>query len=138
MGESFMQALSQKNILTIGLKKPKTVPHNLPIHFLTAQDRREAILVLRRNAIQGIVVQWNRFDQMEEEFIRKIKLVHPSIPVVVLLDEPNDGLEIQVRSLGVTAVLPGDIDSPALQPILEQVLRLRSFHHTEMTLSHMN
>jgi hypothetical protein len=133
-----MPMLSQRTVLTIGVKNPKTVPHNLPVNFLNTPDSREAIPVLRRTGVHGIVVQWNRFDQREKEFIRKVKLAHPSIPVIVLLDEPDDMSEILIRSLGVVAVLSADSEGSALQQILEQVLQIRSFPYAERIMNHLN
>jgi DNA-binding NtrC family response regulator len=110
-------------LLTVGLNGKSNALDALPIRVISTESGGQAIEWLRKNHfIKALISTWDLPDMNEGELVRRIKAVRPWLPTVVLLDKPFQDREVAARSLGVSAVLPSNVEGPLLVRIMGQIL----------------
>lgn len=112
-------------LLACGVREHKKSLRKLPIRLINTDTGRDALETLKQaGLVDGIIARWDIPDMPDGELLELIKERRPWIPTLVLLDNPEEHREIKVRSLGITAVLPADIDSNVLYRTVSQLIGL--------------
>lgn len=113
-------------ILTVGLDNNTDLANALPVQIISSTNGMEAIRHLREHhKIDTVVTRWDLPDMPNGQLIRRIRAAKPSIPTVVILDKPDQQREIDVRKLGVTAVIPSTANTGSLINAISHVLNVR-------------
>jgi DNA-binding NtrC family response regulator len=122
-----------EKVLAVGLNNGFPVLKELPIQLIRVEKGRDAISWLRRAwFIRAMLAKWDLPDMRDGILVKRIKAAKPWFPTIVLLEEPFLQREVAVRSLGVAAVLPHDVDRSVLCQVIVDVLRLeRAVFKTE-------
>jgi len=114
-----------KTVLTVGLNGKTTALRALPIQLISADRGREAIRHLREHlSLSAMVSTWDLPDMSDGALMRRIRAARPWLPTVVLMDEPFLRREVAARMLGITALLPGDIEDSLLRQTVAVILGL--------------
>jgi len=117
--------LSDKTVLSVGLNGKTTALRALPIQLISAVRGRDAIRHLREHlSLNAMVSTWDLPDMSDGALMRRIRAARPWLPTVVLMDEPFLLREAAARRLGITALLPDDVDNRLLQRTVAAVLGL--------------
>ncbi|MCK4998917.1 MAG: response regulator transcription factor [Anaerohalosphaera sp.] len=112
--------------MTVGVDWDANLTNALPVQIISSDNGMEAIRHLREHLkINAVITRWDLPDMPDGQLIRRIRAAKPSIPTVVILDEPDEQREIDVRKLGVTAVIPGNANATSLVDAIKHVLNVR-------------
>lgn len=98
------------NILFAGLTDKANALQGLSVQIYLADSGREAIGCLKKRRIDTVISKWHLIDIKNGEFIRTVIEARPGIASIAIIDAGNYVQEVAARSIGVTAVLPEDID----------------------------
>ena len=121
-----MYFVADINILTIGIDLEIGHFDALPAMVIRSNSGMEAIRHLRENhKIDTIVTRWDLPSMPNGQFVRKIRTARPSIPIVVILDDPDEKREIGVRKTGVTAVIPSTANIACVLNVIKHVLNIQ-------------
>ena len=110
-------------VIAVGLNAEPGLDKAVPVQIISSDSGMEAVKHLREHRIiDAVISRWDLPDMPDGELIRRIRAARPSTPTIVVLDEPYEQREVEVRALGVTAVLPGNVDTPMLSNAISEVL----------------
>ena len=115
-----------KTVLTVGLNGKTTALQALPVEVISADRGRDAIQHLREHLLlDAMVSTWDLPDMGNGDFVRRVKAARPWLPTVVLMDKGLGRREATARTLGIAALLPGDVEDYLLQRTIVAVLGLQ-------------
>ena len=98
------------NILVTGAKDKAQALEGLAVRVFVTDTGRQAIRCLRNKKIDTVVSKWELIDLTHGQFLKKVITAKPGIPTIALIKAGDYKQEIAARSIGVSAVLPEDID----------------------------
>ncbi len=116
--------ISETNVLAVGITDKSGALEELPIRLLVMDTTIEALLCLRSEKIHTIISRWELIDSPAGEFLKRIREAKPSIPTIAFIQPGSDDQEIAARGLGVSIVLPEDIDDDDFRDVVCQLLGL--------------
>jgi len=111
-------------ILMVGTERKASELCELPIRLLTFETGSEAIRCLRNEPVDSVISQWHLTDMPNGELLARISDAKPSMPTVAFVEPHNQEQEIAARSLGVTVILPDDINDTFFRRVVCQILHI--------------
>jgi DNA-binding NarL/FixJ family response regulator len=110
------------NILVAGVKDKAQALEKLAVRLFVTDTGREAIQCLRNRKVDTVISKWDLIDISQGQFLKKVIAAKPNMPTVALVKQTEDHKqEIAARSIGVSAVLPEDIDDKDFRSIVCQL-----------------
>ena len=113
--------LSDKYILTVGLKERYESFKDLPVRLCSVEKGFQALKQLRLELPSVLVGLWDLPDMPNGGLFRRILAGFPSVATVTLIELENTDAEVAARRLGVTVVLDEDVDQQMLSELLSQL-----------------
>ncbi|MFA5554177.1 MAG: response regulator [Phycisphaerae bacterium] len=117
-----MKVLVQGHTLAVGLNGKSEILRELPIELTSVDTASQAVSFLKLERFDGVITRWRLDDASEGDFLKKLRLVRPDTPAVVLVDSGNPAQEIMARSIGVSAVLTENCSDELLLATVAAVL----------------
>jgi DNA-binding NarL/FixJ family response regulator len=112
------------NILLAGAKEKAQTLEELAVRLFVTDTGRQAIRCLRNKKIDTVISKWQLIDAGQGQFLKKVIAAKPDMPTVALVKVGDHKQEIAARSIGVTAVLPEDIDDGHFRSIVCQLANI--------------
>jgi DNA-binding NarL/FixJ family response regulator len=109
------------NVLAAGAKDKARALEKLAVRVFVTDTGRQAIQCLRNKKIDTVISKWELIDAGQGEFLKKVIAAKPGMPTVALVKVGDHKQEITARSIGVSAVLPEDIDDAHFRSIVCQL-----------------
>ncbi len=116
--------ISETNVLAVGITDKSGALEELPIRLLVMDTTVGALSCLRGEQINTIISRWELPDSPAGEFLKRVREAKPSIPTIAFIQPGSNKQEIAARSLGVSIVLPEDVDDDDFRDIVCQLLGL--------------
>jgi DNA-binding NarL/FixJ family response regulator len=114
--------IEETDILAVGITDKGDVLKQLPVKLALADTAREALSCLRWGMVYSLASRWELPDMTNGELLRRITSAKPEMPTMALIECGNKEQEIAAKMLGVTLVLPQDIDDNYFYECLCQLL----------------
>lgn len=113
------------NILVAGAKDKVKALEELAVRLFVTDTGRQAIRCLRSRKVDTVISKWELIDIGQGQFLKKVIAAKPDMPTVALVKPTEDHKqEIAARSIGVSAVLPEDIDDKHFRSIVCQLANI--------------
>ncbi len=113
------------NLLVVGINEKSEILSDLPARIIKNGFGTEAVGSLKSKKVDAVICKWNLPDMPGGRFIRGLKSIRPSVPIICLVDGNEAYEEILARSIGVSAVLHDDIDDGFFIETVINLLGLR-------------
>jgi DNA-binding NtrC family response regulator len=97
-------------ILITGVSEKANALQNLSVQLYTTACGREAIRCLKKRRIDTVISKWQLIDIKDGEFLKAVIEAKPGIATIAIINAGDYIQEVAARSIGVTAVLPENID----------------------------
>ena len=97
----------------------------LPVRLLLFENVADAISCLRHEKIHTVISRWELVDMENGEFLKRVREAKPAMPTIAFVRLGDMRQEISARSLGVSVVLPEDIDNDHFRESVCQLLKLK-------------
>ena len=118
--------ITETNVLAVGIRNKSDALQELPVRLLVMDTTAEALFCLRDEKIHTVISRWELVDSPAGEFLKRIREARPDIPTIAFVQPGNDKQEITARGLGVSVVLPEDIDDEHFRDAVCQLLGLKT------------
>jgi DNA-binding NarL/FixJ family response regulator len=118
--------VAETNVLAVGIRDKSSALQELPIRLLAMDTTVDALFCLRREKIHTVISRWELVDSSAGEFLKRIKQAKPAIPTIAFIKPGSEKQEIAARGLGVSIVLPEDIDDDHFRDAVCQLLGLEA------------
>jgi DNA-binding NarL/FixJ family response regulator len=118
--------ITETNVLAVGIRDKSSALQELPIRLLVMDTTVEALFCLRQEKIHTVISRWELVDGPAGEFLKRIREAKPAIPTIAFIKPGNDKQEIAARGLGVSIVLPENIDDDHFREAVCQLLGLEA------------
>ncbi len=118
--------ITETNILAVGIRDKSSALQELPIRLLVTDTTAEALFCLREEKINTVISRWELVDSPAGEFLKRIREAKPDIPTIAFVMPDSDKQEITARCLGISVVLPEDIDDDHFRESVCQLLGLEA------------
>lgn len=112
------------NILAVGTRNKQNLLEQLPVRVVIVDRAKEAIACLKKHKFSSLISQWHLEDMANGEFLGRFINARPGVPTVAFIEPHNAEQEIAARSLGVSLVLPDDVEPDQFQESLCTLLNL--------------
>ena len=110
-----------RTVLAVGIGSKADALRELAVRVKVNNYGYEAAGSFKYENIDTLVSKWHLADMTEGKFIKGVKKIRPSIPVVAIIDNNDEAQEKDARSVGVTAVLTDDCDNEYLVSVVAQI-----------------
>ncbi len=97
-------------ILFAGTGDKANALQGLPVQMYITTSGREAIRCLKKRRIDTVISKWQLIDIKNGEFLRAVIEARPGIASIAIINAGDYVQEVAARSVGVTAVLPENVD----------------------------
>ncbi len=97
-------------ILITGVSGKADALQNLSIQLYITDSGREAVRCLKKRKIDTVISKWQLIDIKDGEFLKAVIEAKPGIATIAMINAGDYIQEVAARSVGVTAVLPENID----------------------------
>jgi CheY-like chemotaxis protein len=114
--------IEETDILAVGITDKGDALKQLPVKLTLVDTAREALSCLRWGMVYSLASRWDLPDMANGELLRRVIKAKPEMPTMALVEYGNNGQELAAKTLGVTLVLPQDIDDGYLYECLCQLL----------------
>jgi DNA-binding NarL/FixJ family response regulator len=118
--------ITETNILAVGIRDKSDALQELPVRLLATDTTAEALFCLREEKIDTVISRWELVDSPPGEFLKRIREAKPDISTIALVMPDNEEQEITARCLGISVVLPEDIDDDHFHELVCQLLGLET------------
>ena len=112
------------NILAAGVKNKGDKVRELPIRLLLMNKASRAISCLHKEKIHAVINRRELLGVANSELLKRQKQTKPHQPTIAFIEPGNKEQEITARSLGVSVVLPENIDDGYFRKSICQLLGL--------------
>jgi DNA-binding NarL/FixJ family response regulator len=119
-----MLVLVKANILAVGLGGRSNALKGLPIRVLFIRTGLEAGRSLKNEHVDSVISSWDLPDAPEGQFLRRVRLAKPYMPVIAIVNSNDVRQEIAARSIGAAAVLSNDVGDEVFRQTAIGVLGL--------------
>lgn len=117
--------IAEIDILAVGIRDRGELLEQMPVRILLVDRAYEAISCLRRSRIRTMASKWNLPDMTDGKLLQRVIEAKPEMPTIAVIESGSFGQEVAARKLGVTIVLPEDVDDGRFDEAICQVLGLR-------------
>jgi DNA-binding NtrC family response regulator len=117
--------IQQAKILAVGITDKSTVLKQLPAKILFVDRACQAVNCLRQTFIHTLASRWNLVDMANGQLLMRVINAKPEMPTLALIEVGNIQQEIAARKLGVSIVLPEDVDDGQFYDSVCHLLGLR-------------
>ncbi|MCE5341681.1 MAG: hypothetical protein LLF92_11245 [Planctomycetaceae bacterium] len=97
-------------ILITGVCEKANALQGLSVQLYMTETGREAIRCLKKRRIDTVISKWQLIDIKDGEFLKAVIEAKPGIATIAMINAGDYVQEVAARSIGVTAVLPENID----------------------------
>jgi DNA-binding NtrC family response regulator len=97
-------------ILFAGAGDKANALQGLPVQMYVTTSGGEAIRCLKKRRIDTVISRWQLIDIKNGEFLRAVIEARPGISSIAIINAGDYVQEVAARSVGVTAVLPENVD----------------------------
>jgi DNA-binding NarL/FixJ family response regulator len=119
-----MLVLVKANILAVGLGGRSNALKWLPIRVLFIRTGLEAGRSLKSEHVDSVISSWDLPDAPDGQFLRRVRLAKPYMPVIAIVNSNDVRQEIAARSIGAAAVLSSDVGDEVFRQTAIGVLGL--------------
>lgn len=126
----------EATILAVGINDKTEALEELPLRIIVMDKAVQAIGCLKDEHINAVASRWELDDMPDGMLVKKILAAKPGTPVIVFVRPSDPEQEIAARSLGVSAVLPEDIDGEYFRDTVCQVLGLSCIRSIKSISTH--
>jgi DNA-binding NarL/FixJ family response regulator len=118
--------IAETNVLAVGIRDKSNALQELPIRLLVMDTTVEALFCLCQEKIHTVISRWELVDGPADEFLKRTREAKPAIPTIAFIKPGNDKQEIAARGLGISVVLPENIDDDHFREAVCQLLGLEA------------
>jgi hypothetical protein len=115
---------SVPNILIAGASDKVEILRGLSIRLFVAEFGSQAIRCLKRRRINTLISRWELVDVFDGELLRKVIAAKPEVTTLALIKAGDYLCEVAARSMGVSIVLPEDIDNDHFRDAVCQLVHI--------------
>lgn len=120
-----MVMLAQATVLAVGTRGVSQTLRELPIKVTERQSGVKAARSLKNENFDSLICGWHMEDLDPVQFLQRLRVLKPELPVVVLINNGNLQQEIQARSIGAAAVLTELCGEDILKNVIKNILSLK-------------
>jgi len=88
----------------------------------TVDSAADCLRLLARNAVDGVVVSYDLPDLDGVRLLRSIRVSHPGLPFVLILDSASSAVASEAVDAGVSGYVPADADEASILARLQSAL----------------
>ena len=98
------------NILIAGARDKAAILRDLSVRLFVTDTGSQAIRCLKKKRMDALISRWELVDLSDGELLKNVIAAKPGMPTVALIKAGDYVREVAARSIGVSAVLPEDVD----------------------------